>query len=146
MKIFILTSVTSAMMEGVSSIWKENGLSSYPICTSLIVLFVSSFQVLVCCDYCDKSFHKHCHLPPLHSIPEGMWKCCECSAWSITVSLGSIRLTNYMCFVTEILWCSPLSMSNPLHRNCPNVANARRACGRIAESAFTVLTSQSLVV
>jgi len=38
--------------------------------------------LLVCCDHCDKSFHKHCHVPPLHSIPEGKWKCCECAASS----------------------------------------------------------------
>mmetsp|Transcript_21249 Transcript_21249/g.45397 ORF Transcript_21249/g.45397 Transcript_21249/m.45397 type:complete len:469 (-) Transcript_21249:201-1607(-) len=38
--------------------------------------------LLVCCDHCDKSFHMHCHVPPLHSIPQGKWKCCECAASS----------------------------------------------------------------
>eukprot|EP00581_Thalassiosira_minuscula_P009984 CAMPEP_0183710218 /NCGR_PEP_ID=MMETSP0737-20130205/6009_1 /TAXON_ID=385413 /ORGANISM="Thalassiosira miniscula, Strain CCMP1093" /LENGTH=849 /DNA_ID=CAMNT_0025938447 /DNA_START=28 /DNA_END=2577 /DNA_ORIENTATION=+ len=38
--------------------------------------------LLVCCDYCDKSFHMQCHVPPLHEIPKGKWKCCECSASS----------------------------------------------------------------
>eukprot|EP00536_Pseudo-nitzschia_multiseries_P015315 jgi/Psemu1/262841/estExt_Genewise1Plus.C_8550018 len=35
---------------------------------------------LICCDFCEKSFHCACHIPPLPCIPEGIWKCCECSA------------------------------------------------------------------
>jgi hypothetical protein len=35
---------------------------------------------MLCCDFCEKAFHLVCHIPPLPSIPEGIWKCCECSA------------------------------------------------------------------
>mmetsp|Transcript_29169 Transcript_29169/g.78923 ORF Transcript_29169/g.78923 Transcript_29169/m.78923 type:complete len:1470 (+) Transcript_29169:109-4518(+) len=35
---------------------------------------------LICCDFCEKSFHCACHIPPLFCVPEGIWKCCECSA------------------------------------------------------------------
>ncbi|KAL3789146.1 hypothetical protein HJC23_012235 [Cyclotella cryptica] len=35
---------------------------------------------LICCDFCSKVFHLECHIPPLHSIPKGLWKCCECAA------------------------------------------------------------------
>ena len=35
---------------------------------------------LLCCDFCEKAFHLPCHIPPLPFIPEGIWKCCECSA------------------------------------------------------------------
>ena len=35
---------------------------------------------LLCCDFCEKAFHLACHIPPLPFIPEGIWKCCECSA------------------------------------------------------------------
>ena len=35
---------------------------------------------LVCCDFCPKSFHCACHVPPLPYVPTGIWKCCECSA------------------------------------------------------------------
>ena len=35
---------------------------------------------LVCCDFCSKAFHMKCHIPPLPFIPDGIWKCCECSA------------------------------------------------------------------
>ncbi len=35
---------------------------------------------LVCCDYCEKSFHLNCHIPALSDIPRGNWKCCECAA------------------------------------------------------------------
>jgi len=35
---------------------------------------------LVCCDYCEKSFHLNCHIPALSDIPKGNWKCCECAA------------------------------------------------------------------
>lgn len=35
---------------------------------------------LLLCDYCEKSFHLQCHVPPLHKAPVGDWKCCECRA------------------------------------------------------------------
>ncbi|KAL9186382.1 hypothetical protein ACHAXT_005620 [Thalassiosira profunda] len=41
--------------------------------------------LLVCCDYCEKSFHMHCHVPPLEQVPRrGKWKCCECAASSFS--------------------------------------------------------------
>lgn len=36
--------------------------------------------VLVMCDYCPKAFHMKCHIPQLHEIPQGKWRCCECAA------------------------------------------------------------------
>lgn len=36
---------------------------------------------LLCCDYCCKSFHMHCHVPPLDNVPHSKkWMCCECKA------------------------------------------------------------------
>ena len=35
---------------------------------------------LLLCDFCDKSFHLGCHIPPLDSVPFGDFKCCECTA------------------------------------------------------------------
>eukprot|EP00804_Cyclotella_cryptica_P029472 CCRYP_011281-RE/>CCRYP_011281-RE protein AED:0.21 eAED:0.21 QI:965/1/1/1/0.88/0.84/19/194/1883 len=37
---------------------------------------------LICCDYCEKSFHLDCHIPRLlpDQIPSENWKCCECKA------------------------------------------------------------------
>ncbi len=35
---------------------------------------------LICCDFCEKAYHLECHIPPLHFVPEGIWKCCECKA------------------------------------------------------------------
>ncbi len=35
---------------------------------------------LLLCDFCDKSFHLGCHIPPLDSVPFGDFKCCECRA------------------------------------------------------------------
>ena len=36
---------------------------------------------LLCCDYCCKSFHMHCHVPPLDKVPQSeKWMCCECKA------------------------------------------------------------------
>ena len=35
---------------------------------------------LICCDFCEKSYHLKCHIPPLPFVPEGLWKCCECLA------------------------------------------------------------------
>ncbi|KAL3765869.1 hypothetical protein ACHAWU_005402 [Discostella pseudostelligera] len=35
---------------------------------------------LVLCDFCPKAFHLDCHIPKLHVIPPGEWRCCECSA------------------------------------------------------------------
>lgn len=35
---------------------------------------------LLCCDYCSKAFHLQCHIPPLTKCPDGIWKCCECTA------------------------------------------------------------------
>lgn len=37
---------------------------------------------LILCDYCSKSFHPQCHIPPLTKIPpvDQYWKCCECRA------------------------------------------------------------------
>eukprot|EP00956_Cyclotella_meneghiniana_P025116 scaffold51732_cov67-Cyclotella_meneghiniana.AAC.1 len=36
---------------------------------------------LLCCDYCCKSFHMHCHVPPLDKVPKSeKWMCCECKA------------------------------------------------------------------
>jgi hypothetical protein len=35
---------------------------------------------LVCCDYCPKSFHLQCHIPPLTKMPGDDWACCECKA------------------------------------------------------------------
>jgi hypothetical protein len=33
---------------------------------------------LICCDYCDDSYHLNCLNPPLQKIPEGNWACPEC--------------------------------------------------------------------
>lgn len=30
--------------------------------------------------YCHKAFHLKCHIPPLNEVPEGDWRCCECTA------------------------------------------------------------------
>jgi hypothetical protein len=35
---------------------------------------------LILCDYCPKAFHMICHIPRLFEIPQGEWRCCECSA------------------------------------------------------------------
>jgi hypothetical protein len=35
---------------------------------------------LILCDYCPKAFHLNCHIPRLFRIPQGDWRCCECSA------------------------------------------------------------------
>ncbi|KAL7543918.1 hypothetical protein ACHAXR_013297 [Thalassiosira sp. AJA248-18] len=35
---------------------------------------------LVCCDFCEKTFHLHCHIPRLSKVPDDKWKCCECKA------------------------------------------------------------------
>jgi hypothetical protein len=50
-------------------------------CISNLVL--SHFTAdLICCDYCEKSFHLDCHIPRLlrDQIPSENWKCCECKA------------------------------------------------------------------
>lgn len=39
---------------------------------------------LLCCDFCSKAYHLQCHLPPLHEIPSGLWKCQECAALEYT--------------------------------------------------------------
>jgi len=41
---------------------------------------VSTISELVLCDFCPKAFHLDCHIPKLHVIPPGEWRCCECSA------------------------------------------------------------------
>ena len=46
-------------------------------CSQLLCIY---FADLVLCDYCTKEFHKDCHIPKVHDIPEGKWMCCECSA------------------------------------------------------------------
>ena len=35
---------------------------------------------LIMCDYCPKAFHLECHIPRLYVVPDGKWRCCECSA------------------------------------------------------------------
>jgi hypothetical protein len=40
----------------------------------------STILDLVLCDFCPKAFHLECHIPKLHVIPQGEWRCCECSA------------------------------------------------------------------
>ena len=35
---------------------------------------------LILCDYCPKAFHLECHIPRLYVVPDGKWRCCECSA------------------------------------------------------------------
>mmetsp|Transcript_10202 Transcript_10202/g.22683 ORF Transcript_10202/g.22683 Transcript_10202/m.22683 type:complete len:1127 (-) Transcript_10202:57-3437(-) len=40
---------------------------------------------LVLCDFCEKSFHQQCHIPPLNKVPDDdVWKCCECRAAEMT--------------------------------------------------------------
>mmetsp|Transcript_15854 Transcript_15854/g.28050 ORF Transcript_15854/g.28050 Transcript_15854/m.28050 type:complete len:273 (-) Transcript_15854:834-1652(-) len=66
--------------------------------------------LLVCCDHCDKSFHMNCHVPPLQSIPEGEWKCCECAAASFSVSVDNFLSGCVQSFHFERI--KPYSMNN----------------------------------
>lgn len=42
------------------------------------------FPDMICCDYCEKSYHLECHIPSLIEIPAGIWKCQECAAIEYT--------------------------------------------------------------
>ncbi|NXN29852.1 AIRE regulator, partial [Nycticryphes semicollaris] len=35
---------------------------------------------LICCDGCPRAFHLACLVPPLPSVPSGMWQCSSCVA------------------------------------------------------------------
>ena len=37
---------------------------------------------IILCDYCNRSYHLQCHIPPLKEVPEGNFKCVECVAVS----------------------------------------------------------------
>lgn len=72
---------TSTSTEGCELVWLENG-------AKLGLRHNNSDECFICrmggsllmCDFCDKSFHLGCHIPPLESVPFGDFKCCECRA------------------------------------------------------------------
>lgn len=51
-------------------------------------------DLLVCCDYCPKVFHLHCHIPALLEPPPDTWRCGLCSGPApieVTLRPGSKR-------------------------------------------------------
>lgn len=72
---------TSTSTEGCELVWLEKGAKLGLRHDNSDECFICRMGgSLLCCDFCDKSFHLGCHVPPLDSVPFGDFKCCECRA------------------------------------------------------------------
>lgn len=84
-----------------------------------------------------------CHVPPLLSIPEGKWKCCECLAPSFSVS-ACIVFIAYKCQLFDQLHYSSSIYYLLFYRDVINAVPATPAYVKTVVYAYTVWINPSM--